>query len=48
MLLYVLPRVTICVIITVFCSKGSMVFWKLELHVLRGRKTLYKIWLNPG
>ena len=35
-----------CVIITVSQSKGSSVFCQLELHVLK--KTLLKIWLNPG
>ena len=29
-------------------SKGSTVFWRLELHALRGRKALFKIWLNRG
>ena len=35
-----------CVIITVSQSKGSSVFCQLELHVRK--KTLLKIWLNPG
>ena len=29
-------------------SKGSTVFWRLELHALMGRKALFKIWLNRG
>ena len=45
---YALLRVTVCVTISFFLhSKGTTVFCKLELHVLR-EKQLLKIWRNPG
>ena len=44
---YVLLRVAFSVIITVSRSKSTTIFPKLELHDLR-KKTLLKIWFNPG
>ena len=45
---YALLRVTVYVTISFFLhSKGTTVFCKLELHVLREKKLL-KIWRNPG
>ena len=47
LLSYVFLRITFCVIVTVSQRKGSAVFCKLKLHVLR-QETLLKVKLNPG
>ena len=44
---YALLRVTFCVTISFFPSKGTTVFCKLELHMFLDKKTLLRIWLNP-
>lgn len=45
---YVLFRVTFCVLISLFPSKGSTVFCKLEVHLFLEKETLFKICFNPG
>ena len=44
---YILLRVTFCAVITVTRGKGSTAFLRSSCMFL-DKKTLLKIWLNPG